>query len=53
MRSGRIEVQIAHALMVLFLDAMLDGLPKVESAGMLARMPNTSSRVAPGAKKDR
>lgn len=36
--EGRIVAQIAPAHMVLFLDAMLDGLPKAESAGMLAGM---------------
>jgi hypothetical protein len=36
--EGRIVAQIAHSHMVLFLDAMLDGLPKAESAGMLAGM---------------
>lgn len=36
--EGRIVAQIAPAHMVLFLDAMLDGLPKPESAGMLAGM---------------
>ncbi len=36
--EGRIVAQIAPAHMVLFLHAMLDGLPKAESAGMLAGM---------------
>ena len=36
--EGRIVAQIAPAHMVLFLDAMLDGLPKADSAGMLAAM---------------
>lgn len=36
--EGRIVAQIAHPHMVLFLDAMLDGLPKAESAGMIAGM---------------
>ena len=36
--EGRIVAQISPAHMVLFLDAMLDGLPKADSAGMLAGM---------------
>ena len=36
--EGRIVAQIAPTHMVLFLDAMLDGLPKAESAEMLAGM---------------
>jgi len=36
--EGQIVSQIAPAHMVLFLDAMIDGLPKAESAGMLAGM---------------
>jgi hypothetical protein len=36
--EGRIVAQIAPTHMVLFLEAMIDGLPKAESAGMLAGM---------------
>lgn len=36
--EGRIVAQIAPTHMVLFLDAMIDGLPKAESAEMLAGM---------------
>lgn len=46
--EGRIVAQIAPAHMVLFLDAMLDGLPKAESAGMLAGMKTAMPAAAYG-----
>lgn len=47
--EGRIVGQIAPAHMVLFLVAMLDGLPKAESAGMLGAM---KAAMPPGAYAD-